>query len=261
MLPESSISGSADMNLNTNFSPKAIVALALLTAWLGGIGLLAVSSLYWTPLLAGIWGGSCAFVLLFKRGADVTHDLTQAAPRQPRASAKELFVRVTSLAARLVIVALVATVSSVSIFVLASVRWDPIGVGNDLGLPPCKTANLSSVRGPSGEVGIVRRTQCSGAWLTGQVSYFVFVHSASEPSSRKNLAFRYTPTYEKLNDPPKIAWLSSTVMRIESGAGDILQVTEQQNTVNGIHVLYTLQTPVYSPATKWWQRPFGPRTD
>jgi hypothetical protein len=134
--------------------------------------------------------------------------------------------------------------------------WDPIGEGNDLGPPPCKTAELSPVPNGKGEIATLRRTWCSGN-RDGDFAYFVFVHRADDANSKQNLVFRYEPGYERYtffaNEPPKITWTSDSALRI-TVAGAIQWVTQRRAKSDGITIIYALGREACPASLTRWRR-------
>jgi len=140
------------------------------------------------------------------------------------------------------------------------VTWDPIGEVSDNGWGwyGCEKNDVQTVPNGSGLVSTVRRTECPGFFFAGDVtlSYFVFVNVAQQPITRHDLVLRYETTDAGWESPPQVTWTGARGLRIAVGSGDILRVTKQSLSSDGVRIEYAMSAALLPPALKYWQRPF-----
>lgn len=235
------------MKSKTRFMRGRARSLIVLTlVWIIGLIVIGLQHFTWLPIVAAVWGALAIGVALAMKSR-----------REGRDNKRGRLLRLRSIFVSAAAFVAVISLSGLSTFVIGAISWDPIGVRNDLGSPPCETIERSSASSRAGDIASVRQTGCAGT-RDGVESFFVFVHSPSSSPTRSDLAFRYTPTAKGASSPPKVAWVAPSVLRISVGDGMILQVTAQQTNVHGVDVVYLLGSAVKPSATTWWQRPFGP---
>jgi hypothetical protein len=132
--------------------------------------------------------------------------------------------------------------------------YDPIGVGNDVGMPPCVPTDANRLADDRGPVATVREVHCVGDWDEPSI-YFVFVHKIANTPERQDLVLRYDGGWEgdRWGEPPEVAWAGNTTLKIKGG-GKIEQITEQRSRVDGIDIRYSLTLPTCPPTFNSWER-------
>jgi hypothetical protein len=142
------------------------------------------------------------------------------------------------------------------------VTWNPIGTTDDgWGIMPgmiFQDLEHDWPAIPNGDdgVAVVRRTSSGLLSIDSPTSYFVFVHLASEHESRTNLVFRYFATAQGWDSPPQVTWDRDGSVIVLVGVGDILTITKQRHSIDGVPVTYDICAGAHSPELAFWQRPF-----
>ena len=125
--------------------------------------------------------------------------------------------------------------------------YDPIGVGNDTGAPPCVPTDVTRPADDRGPVATIREVHCVGDWDEPS-TYFVFVHEITNAPDRQDLVLRYRGGWEgaQWGEAPNVVWINNASLRIKGG-GKIEQITAQQSRAHGVDIEYALTPPVCPP--------------
>lgn len=118
--------------------------------------------------------------------------------------------------------------------------YDPVGVGNDVGVSPCVPTDVTRLADDRVSVATVREVHCLGDWDSPSI-YFVFIDMRKSAPERKDLVLRYRGAWEgdRWGQPPEVAWAGNNTLDIKGG-GKIEQITEQRSRVHGIDIRYSL---------------------
>jgi hypothetical protein len=125
--------------------------------------------------------------------------------------------------------------------VYAAYTRDPIGEGyerRDFAFQDCELPGFGSedsITNATGELAVVRKVHCSSGPIGSTNYYFVFVRGSAGENNRSDLVFRFQLSG---GDPgPDVTWSQASTIRIAVRT-QILRITAQRNSIDGVHVVY-----------------------